>query len=423
LPVSAFHSGHETYSSPSVSESRAPSEVEHVSHVNQPHEEAANTSGGAQMEFLKGYRNDAEFLGNSSAEAEGNSHEASSTISHSNSEPGPLPSASQQPRELRSVPGDRNLKFTAAKQQLQPHFEQRKTDQEALSKWNTNGQGRNQGVVHLLDYGYARPSNLSLGNKKDVMKQNGLSGEQYDALSKADHEGRGSFTHHGLTDPNKDYKLTNDQVKGLVKNKYLEPVETPERKNAQGEVQKAQEELEGLIKQKTAELKNAGVKGKEFGNQLNEFKKTDPSYLAKDKQLNDAKSKEDAVTHYRTTSDESKRGRLERIANAGGKDSLERGKEIEDGTHIVSGLMNQENLKNAQKKDPPASLQGWQRTGEGKWKEQEIPQSELKHTVSADFEGNGLAVKTWGTLDDPNADPSEHAGNLGISTLMGSNKK
>ncbi len=50
--------------------------------------------------------------------------------------------------------------------------------------------------------------------------------------------------------------------------------------------------------------------------------------LAKDKELSDAKAKEDAVTHYRTTTDQSKKGRLERIANADGKENLPRGKEI-----------------------------------------------------------------------------------------------
>jgi hypothetical protein len=407
MPISTRNSSDLVDSTRSLSEPRSASlaEVEHQAHVDQPHEEAAGANGRGQAEFLRGYKSDSEFLGHSAAKGESTS-------------------AGAKGEGISSEDRQR------AEAQLTPHLEQRVKDQAALSKWNVNGEGRNQGVVHLLDYANARPSNLSLSKESDVKKQTGLSDEQYAALSKADRSGHRSYTRNQLTDQGKDYKLTHDQVNKLVSKGYLEPLSTPELDKANSAVKKAQGELDGLVKNKTDELTKQGVTGKQFGQQLKQFKSSDSSYAAKSEQLSKAKAQAEAVTRYTTQTDQSKKGRLERIANADGKDSLPRGKEIEEGTRIVSGLMNnKENLTATSKKAPSESMTQWRPTGESsqdpnanpatKWKQTVVPPSELKTTATADFKGNGLAVKTWGTLDDPNADVSEQAKKLGISTVMG----
>lgn len=43
---------------------------------------------------------------------------------------------------------------------LSAHIGQKAQEQKILDQWNTNAQGRNQGLVHLVDYSYARPTRL-----------------------------------------------------------------------------------------------------------------------------------------------------------------------------------------------------------------------------------------------------------------------
>jgi hypothetical protein len=420
MPSAAIHHSSEPASSielagssHAASEAKATSRTETSSRANQnqPQAESSEANDSARTEAL---HENASLYGNSSSTRESTSSEEGESSVDSN-------------------PIDRE----SAKTALGSHIQQRVSDQASLSKWNVNGEGRNQGVVHLLDYAHARPSNLSLGKKDDVKKQTGLSDEQYDALSNADRSGKRSFTRQGLTNANGDYKLSDDQIDKLESKGYLEKLPTPAQQKADDAVKKSQGELDGLVKNKSNELKNAGVKGKDLGNQLNQYKETDSNYKAKLKEVDDAKSNARNVARYTTKSDVSKKGRLDRLASADGGGKIPRGKEIEQGTRIVSGLMQNSKPLNAKTSEPSKSIKQWQATGEksrnpdakrpgtevNSWKERDVPPSELKTTASADFKGDGLTVKTWGTLDDPGTNLDEHAHNLGISTVMGGESK
>lgn len=62
--------------------------------------------------------------------------------------------------------------FEHQQQAIAPLIERRKGEQESFDKWNPNARGRNQGLVHVIDYAYARPPATKVDvrlHKEEVM--------------------------------------------------------------------------------------------------------------------------------------------------------------------------------------------------------------------------------------------------------------
>ena len=55
-----------------------------------------------------------------------------------------------------STPAPRSIKERAA--DLSGHVDKLAGERKSLAKWNNNGDGRNQGLVHVVDYAHARPA-------------------------------------------------------------------------------------------------------------------------------------------------------------------------------------------------------------------------------------------------------------------------
>ena len=313
---------------------------------------------------------------------------------------------------------------------LTGHFGQRVRDQAALSKWNINAEGRNQGLVHLIDYAYARPSSLSVTPEANVKSQAKLSDMQYHMLSTLDDPSRAGVSHEILTSPTRGYKFSEEQIKLLVAKGYLEVIETPALKAAKDDVVRLEREIEQLATAKRGTIITSGVTGRAISEQLAIYKAGLPEVL----QLAVAKTKANSLTTYMTKSDVSKRGRLGLIATAGGLGSIARGKEIEKGTEIVTGLMTSSAPTQISSAAPTRNMTLWQQTGglsknpypqatpglgRQAWHEVDTPPLGLKSTASGEFKGSGLTVKVWGVLEDPSVALAGHAKNLGISTVMG----
>ncbi|MEO6910494.1 MAG: hypothetical protein ABI158_06185 [Edaphobacter sp.] len=333
-------------------------------------------------------------------------------------------------RTVDTAPIDRKAVGTF----LKGHLEQRVKDLAALSKWNINAEGRNQGLVHLLDYAYARPSSLSVTPEATVKSQTKLNDSQYRMLSGLNDPTKAGISHEILTTEKREYKFTEQQLVLLVSKGYLEVIETPAMRAAKNEVAKLDSELKQLATAKQGQLVSSGVTGKAIGVQLAAYKSTDAIYRLKVGQLTAAESKANALTTYMTKSDMSKRGRLGLIATAGGLGSIERGKEIEKGTEIITRLMTGSAPTQTSITYPTRNMILWQPTGglsknpypnakagpgTKAWHEVDTPPSGLKSTASGEFKGSGLTVKVWGVLDDPSVNLATHAKNLGISTVMG----
>jgi len=307
---------------------------------------------------------------------------------------------------------------------LTAHFKQQVTDQKALSKWNINAEGRNQGLVHLLDYAFARPSKLAVSPETDVKSQCGINEMQYHMLSLLDEPSAAPVAREVLTSPARAYKLTEPQLEKLVTKGYFEAFETPEFKLAKQRAETLDAELKQLLLLKRQEILSRHVTGKAIGTELDLYKSTDITYKDKDALCSAAVLELKQKTSYVLARDISKRGRLQRIAESGGVD-IARGKEIETGTKVVTDLIVSTAATNVTSSAPTRALTMWMPTGaqtasgRTKWHEVVVPASGLKTTSSGEFKARGLTVKVWGVLDNVPADLNAHAKQLGISTVMG----
>ncbi|HEY9778928.1 MAG TPA: DUF4157 domain-containing protein [Leptolyngbyaceae cyanobacterium] len=312
--------------------------------------------------------------------------------------------------------GSPNFLDKQTKDSLHKKLKRKPEEQKALAQWNTNAQGRNQGLAHILDYAYARPPKKGLEELEANTGGQPISGK-------------------GLREQN---KLTDKQIQQLEKyeldkedgtEKKLLPVSTkdengkviktnPENSKQNLNTLKAQQK-EYIDSLSPEEKKNLGIdeKNQELKNQIKEA----------EKQLADQ-------TAYKVPREESKKGRIEQVetVTGKGKGSFKQDKgEIVGVTEALNNLPPKpESLETKGSKGGEITLKNpewvnnpnkWVKDSQGEYSKKagwtlkdnvKVPNTATSQSYTTGNEKQSLKVEKWG----PNPDTMKYSSVMGAST-------
>jgi hypothetical protein len=318
-------------------------------------------------------------------------------------------------KERRSQ-GQQVNKIEPAKQQaLLGHFTRKVEEQKALGQWNTNAQGRNQGLAHILDYAYARPP------KQGFEKLEADTGGQ--PISGKD------LRKHGYTDKQIQQLEKHELDKEDGTEKKLLPVST---KDETGKVIKTNPESS---KQDLNALK---AQQKEYIDRLSPEEKKN---LGKDKknqelknQIKEAEEQLADETAYKVPREESKKGRIEQVetATGKGKGSFKQDKgEIVGVTEALNNLPPKpESVKTKGPEGGEITLKNpewvknpnkWVKDSQGEYSKKagwtlkdnvKVPNTASSQSYKTGNEKQSLEVAKWG----PNPDTMKYSTVMGAST-------
>lgn len=288
------------------------------------------------------------------------------------------------------------------KDSLNKHLERKLEEQKALAQWNTNARGRNQGLTHILDYAYARPPKQGFEELEANTGGQPISGK----------------------DLKEKHKLTDKQIQQLEKyelekedgtEKKLLPVST---KDENGKVIKTNPENS---KQKLNALK---AQQKEYIDSLSPEEKKNLGKDEKNQELkNQIKEAEKHLadqTAYKVPREESKKGRIEQVETATGK---ERGSFKQDKGEIVgvTEALNElsEKRENEETKGPKGgeiTLKNpeWVKEKDG-WESKDnvkVPNTATSESYTTGNVKQSLRVEKWG----PNPETMKYSSVMGAST-------
>lgn len=295
---------------------------------------------------------------------------------------------------------------------------------------------RSQGLVHLIDYNFARPSKVEVSGSPDWLDDT-KNPDLARTLRQADQAmlSKGQLVGHG--------RMTEKQFAELVDGGFLEEVRQEGRDSQgrnlgfskpPGEPDRPWQELERRRKVAEQLRLSFDQSKKRFAGAIPAVDKKNSGALIKkwqtegegkgpfeamEKAQRELAEMEAIVAPYRRyvlSRDESKKGRLPNLAKAGGmpikpqKEILGAQRNLEA---IVSGApSNPTNTVSLDRQAPSRNLRMWQPTGDRtspakgkgvrKWQEQEVESGRLAPTLSADLRGvPGISsLKMWGVLDD-----------------------
>ncbi len=192
-----------------------------------------------------------------------------------------------------------NFLDNETKDSLKQKLKRKPEEHQALAKWNTNAAGRNQGLVHTLDYAYARPPKSGL----EELEKNTV-GQPTTAKDLKEK--------HGITDK---------QIKNLEKytskkedgTEELLPASTRDEKGnvIRTDPVAKQQELENLKAAQDAYKANLSPQEKQN-------LKTDEKFQNIKEQVNEAEKKLGEETAYTVPREESKKGRIKQVEEASG---------------------------------------------------------------------------------------------------------
>ncbi|WP_224365544.1 hypothetical protein [Hyalangium versicolor] len=338
------------------------------------------------------------------------------------------PTAPQLPDITRQIPTQsvRNPqpgKLQGNYSNLESHFGRKTQEQAALNQWNTNAAGRNQGVVHLIDYAYARPT------KFDTTPPNvKLTPQQQQALKQGDKLGWNEAQwKQNLGETNFNSLKSKGYFSEFAGGDNKVPVgANPQRwqqlttnhQQLSSQISTGEAALKTQRQAYTQQLTAQGVPKKEMGAKIKEWEAQNPQKQQLDAlkaQRTGIESDMNAQRRYTLASDTSKQGRLEQIEKANGlpPGSLRNGNEIVGGTNAV-----QQHLQNnapfpANALSPNKPLEMYVKQPDGKWSLQQVQPQDLATTYSGKQEAGGLSIAQWGLS------PEE----LKLSTVMGAGGK
>lgn len=100
-------------------------------------------------------------------------------------------------QEAQSLSRAGKVNIAQRAQALAPHVDKLNVERTELAKWNINGQGRNQGLTHIIDYAYAPPPrNKDSGHAqllahssmtgKAIREKLGMSSDDFNKISRKD---------------------------------------------------------------------------------------------------------------------------------------------------------------------------------------------------------------------------------------------
>lgn len=302
------------------------------------------------------------------------------------------------------------------KDSLNKHLERKLEEQKALAQWNTNAQGRNQGLAHILDYAYAKPPKKGFEELEANTGRQPISGKDLREKHK-----------HTDKDINKLEKYELDKEDGTEKK--LLPVSTKDEKGniIKTNPEKSKQDLNALKAQQKEyidslspeEKKNLGKdeKNQELKNQIKEA----------EKQLADQ-------TAYKVPREESKKGRIEQVETATGK---EKGSFKQDKGEIVGVT---EALNNLPPKPESVETKGpkggeitlnnpewvknpnkWVKDSQGEYSKKagwtlkdnvKVPNTATSQSYTTGNEKQSLKVEKWGA----NPDTMKYSSVMGAST-------
>lgn len=313
-------------------------------------------------------------------------------------------------------------------QLLELLLKKRLQEHEALDAWNVNAEGRNQGLVHLVDYAYARPMASLDGMEESDRKL--LQGTDELPLS-------GSALVERLSGKEKQFETL--KSKGTIV-PYLDgkgrPLGLNDEERARLELlHELTESLRPMIQEREEKLQETGqalrlARGRgepteDLQQRIFEIQKELKPLKLRLKAFEDHK---DGIVHWRIGRDESKGGRMKALGIA-------RGDEILEGTRRARALLE------APDRDVPISVHSptrememWKRVEQKDengepcvtWERRTLPPKELSDTVTAQVEGDGMELRLWGVLppleDSPPTWDTAKA-SMRISTMIPKNPK
>ncbi|MFY0567716.1 hypothetical protein ACN28E_28345 [Archangium lansingense] len=351
-----------------------------------------------------------------------------STSSRSSSPTSPTPSPkaaspkTTPPSTRSSAPSTPGKLTEAQKQPLEAHIGKKKEEQKILGdKWNTNGQGRNQGLVHLLDYAYARPNKIDTTPPStkltDAEKSKLAQGDKagWDGARWKEELGEKRFTE--LNDKGYFRKFQTEEGKHFGPNGAKLNDLSAQHQGAKQKLDDTNKKLSEERNQLKSKLEAENVPKKDIGNQMKEFNKTNATAKEAEKQKKVYQDLEKELANgrrYVLESDTSKKGRLGQIENSAQlpPGSL-KGNEIKGGTEAVEKVMAEAkqngNGPKLSENKPTKDMTSYDKIGPGQWKEQTTKVEDLKPTHSSDQTAGGLNVKKWGVTEN----------DLKLSTVMG----
>ncbi|WP_224243487.1 hypothetical protein [Hyalangium gracile] len=333
-----------------------------------------------------------------------------------------LPNVTQQV-PTQSVRTPQPGKLQGNYSHLNSHFDRKAQEQAALNQWNTNGAGRNQGLVHLIDYSYARPTKL------DATPPNlNLTPEQKQTLQKGDKAGWNEADwRKNLGNENFDQLKSKGYFSEFTGGDNKMPVGakpqqwqqlTTHHQQLTSQISTAETALKSQRQAYTQQLVAQGVPRKELGPMIKQWEAQNPQKQQLDTlktQRTGLESQMDAQRRYTLATDTSKQGRLEQIEQAGGlrPGSLRNGNEIVGGTNAVQQHLRTHQPFPSSAVDPTRPLEMYVKQQNGSWALQKFEPHELAATHSGKQTAGGLSIVQWGLS------PEE----LKLSTVMGAGKK
>lgn len=309
--------------------------------------------------------------------------------------------------------------------------EKRAQEQTALEKWNVNAEGRNQGLVHLVDYTAARPmahlgdlapDDQEILRRTDTAPSSGadlvdrLSGgrKQFEQLKKGgklvpDVDGEGRPL--GLSDE------ASDELSAAVRriDALDEPIGTLGRRigNVSREIAQAEKEWKGI--QDEEQKREAGAALAERRRHCDELK-AERARLTKERQV--LAERVDDLSRWRIGREESKSGRMKAMG-------IPKGREVLDGTQRVLDLLAEPEI---QVRAPDREIDGMRRVQDDdrvRWEPARLGIDQLSDTATAQVEGDGMRVHMWGVLprdhvEDPKWDDVKDSMRISTVIPMGS---
>jgi hypothetical protein len=289
-------------------------------------------------------------------------------------------------------------------------------EQRELQKWNPNAQGRSQGLVHILDYAYARPPMRPEEHPQaeEISRGQPMSGRKFmERLGIKDEKAFAKFAATNL----EEYRSENEDL-----GKPLLPVA---EKNGDGKIkftnpQEQQQELQGLEAQMRDMMKDLEPVEKKQVGQSEAYRDLAQRKKALEASLLLSKG-------YRVKRDESKRGRIAQVEKAIGKAPGE----FKSGEGEITGVTRALDLLTGETK--PASVQGptgqpmtlakeWVRSK----KADQPPRWTEKENVEITDTAQGEEYQTAGTADRPNLEIRKwgpHPKAVRYSTVHGAHGK
>lgn len=294
--------------------------------------------------------------------------------------------------------GGVNIKERA--KQLAPHVDKLVAERKELDKWNLNAEGRNQGLVHIIDYAYAPPPRSSNKELSEMLSHKSMTGRQI-------------RQEMGLSTAELPKFLGKDVISG---DGGKNPSLTRGGK-------KLSTQLSTLDSRMKSMMSVSNEKKREVANS-NEYKYMKFEKEGLEEDIRDR-------TFYSLVPDESKKGRIPLVEKSAGmtKGDFKKvtndnphGSEIVGVTHELDRLMSDVSTKKTPQPNTGGSTftakEAWVKTGthtngRAKWElktNQTFPNTAVSTQVETNSNGSKLKVMRWGTA----------SGKEKYSTVMGS---